>query len=215
MKKILVVEDDQSISELIGIHLTLNDYEVDYAYNGLEGQISLNENRYDMVILDLMMPIVNGYELLPEITKKQLPVIILSAKDQLEDKIKGFHLGADDYLTKPFEAIELMMRVKALLKRCDTTTEIYQRNNLEINFTNRKVIFSNEEIDLTLKEYDLLCYLAQHEGIALSRDKLLEEVWDYAYAGHTRTVDIHIQKLRQKLDIPIETVYKYGYRLEK
>lgn len=214
MHKILVIEDDRSISELIGIHLKLNGYDVDFSYNGLEGRNSLNEKTYNLVLLDLMMPILNGYELLPEIVKKNIPVIILSAKDQLEDKIKGFHLGAEDYLTKPFEALELMMRVKALLKRCQNTKKVYKKNNLEINFTNRKVSKSSKTIELTLKEYELLVYLVNNEGIALSRDKLLEEVWDYAYAGHTRTVDIHIQKLRHKLDLPIETVYKYGYRLE-
>jgi len=215
MHKILVVEDDQSISELIGIHLKLSGYKAEFAYNGLTAKNSLYENSYDLVILDIMMPILNGFELLPDIVSKKIPVIVLSAKDQLEDKIKGFDLGADDYLTKPFQAIELMMRVKALLKRCQSVDQVYIKNDININFTNRKIKKSGRSVDLTLKEYDLLFYLIKNEGIALSREKLLEEVWDYAYMGNSRTVDMHIKKLRQKLQLPIETVYKYGYRLEK
>lgn len=215
MNKILVVEDDQSIAELIGIHLKLNGYQVEFAHNGLIAKNFLIENAYDLIILDLMMPILNGFDLLPDIVSKNIPVIILSAKDQLQDKIKGFDLGADDYLTKPFQAIELMMRVRALLKRCQPCDDLYIKEDIRINFTNRQITKSDKPIELTLKEYDLLAYLVKNAGVALSRDQLLEEVWDYAYIGNSRTVDMHVQKLRQKLQLPIETIYKYGYRLEK
>ena len=211
---ILIVEDDQNIAELIEIHLKLNNFEVEIASNGIEGQLCIEERDYDLIILDLMMPIMNGFELLPLIKKKNMPVIILSAKDQLEDKIKGFHLGADDYLTKPFEAVELIMRVKAILNRTHKKIEGYHKHGIALDFSNRVIKKSNKSIDLTLKEYDLLLYLIKNEGIALSRDKLLEEVWDYSFMGESRTVDIHVQKLRKKLELPIETIYKYGYRLE-
>jgi len=211
---ILVVEDDKSISDLIKIHLELNEFKVCQAYNGLEGKESVETNDYDLIILDLMMPTMSGYELLPVLREKGIPVIILSAKNQLEDKVKGFHLGADDYLTKPFEAIELMMRVKAVLSRTSKSVTTYIKHGLTIEWKKRLVYKEEKLIDLTLKEYELLMYLIENEGIALSRNQLLEAVWDYDFMGESRTVDTHIQKLRKKLEIPIETIYKYGYRLE-
>lgn len=211
---ILIAEDDKSIAELIEIHLNLQGYQVDIALNGQEALSLIEERCFDMIILDLMMPIINGYEVLQHIRNKDIPVIILSAKDQLEDKIKGFDLGVDDYLTKPFEAVELMMRVKAILKRSQKESR-YIKHHVMVDNKNRLVTYKDDPIDLTLKEYDLLNFLILNEGMALSREKLLEEVWDYSYMGNSRTVDIHIQKLRKKLNLPIETVYKYGYRLEK
>lgn len=211
---ILIVEDDKSISDLIRIHLELNNFKVSQAFNGLEGQDSIEKSEFDLIILDLMMPMMSGYDLLPMIKKADIPVIILSAKNQLEDKVKGFHLGADDYLTKPFEALELMMRVKAVLGRTNKNATTYIKHGLTIEWKKRLVYKESVLIDLTLKEYELLMYLIENEGIALSRNQLLEAVWDYDFMGESRTVDTHIQKLRKKLAIPIETIYKYGYRLE-
>ncbi len=208
--KILVIEDDRSISELIEIQLSISGYDVVTASNGKEGLEKLSKD-IDLVILDIMMPVMNGYEVLEHI--KETPTIILSAKDQLDDKMKGFHLGADDYLAKPFELMELLMRVKAVLKR-NRPIRLYEKFGVKVDFENRIVLKGDRHINLTLKEYDLLSYLIENEGMALSRDCLLENVWDFAFAGSSRTVDIHIQKLRKKLEIPIETVYKYGYRLE-
>jgi len=208
--KILVIEDDRSISELIEIQLSISGYDVVTASNGKEGLEKLSKD-IDLVILDIMMHVMNGYEVLEHI--KETPTIILSAKDQLDDKMKGFHLGADDYLAKPFELMELLMRVKAVLKR-NRPIRLYEKFGVKVDFENRIVLKGDRHINLTLKEYDLLSYLIENEGMALSRDCLLENVWDFAFAGSSRTVDIHIQKLRKKLEIPIETVYKYGYRLE-
>lgn len=211
--KILVVEDENSIAELLEIQLKLHGYDVALASNGQMALERTYEDKFDLIILDMMMPIMTGFEFLEKI-EIDTPVIALTAKNQLEDKIKGFSLGVDDYVTKPFEFMELLMRIKAITKRTRVSKVCYDKFNVKVDLDCRQITRDGKKVVLTLKEYDLLEYLIKNEGIALSRDKLLEEVWDYAYAGNSRTVDIHVQKLRSKLGLPISTVYKYGYRLE-
>lgn len=216
MKRILVVEDEEPIRELIKLNLTMVGYEVVEAEDGEEGLNFINNDSLDLIILDIMIPKINGYELLPHIRTKNIPVILLTAKDSIKDKVKGLNLGADDYITKPFESVELIARINALLRRCEKRDNIKKFDDIEIHEDERRVFKNGKEIELTLKEFELLNLLLDNKGIALSREKILKYVWNYDFEGSTRTVDMHIQKLRHKLGTDkITTVYKVGYRLER
>lgn len=217
---ILVIEDEESIRELIKLNLQLAGYQVIEAADGLEGLNLLQQKRPNLVLLDIMLPKMDGYELLPRIIEKKIPVIILTAMDGLKDKIKGFQMGTDDYITKPFEAMELLARVKAVLRRSEQQevqpAAILVYGGIELHGDEHKVYLHGQEIELTLKEFELLQLLVEQKGKVLSREKLLEVIWGYEYEGNTRTVDIHIQRLRTKLNLEqITTVYKVGYRLEE
>lgn len=221
--RILVIEDEDSIRELVKLNLELVDFEVIEAADGLEGLNKVIQEKPDLVLLDLMLPKMDGYELLPKITERQIPVIILTAMNGLKDKIKGFNLGTDDYITKPFESMELLARIRAVLRRSQQTVQqqeeqaaqTLQYDDIVLHLDQHRVFHHGEEIELTLKEFELLRLLVEHKGKVLSREKLLEQVWDYGYEGNTRTVDMHIQRLRTKLQTDkISTVYKVGYRLE-
>lgn len=220
MERILVIEDEEPIRELVKINLMLAGYEVLEAKDGIEGLNLLKQQEVNLVLLDIMLPKMDGFELLPHITTLGIPVIFLTAMDNLTDKIKGFNLGADDYITKPFESIELLARVKALLRRSEAKSKPSLEKTLVFHeitllLDQHKVLKDGQEIELTFKEFELLRLLVENKNIALSRERLLELVWDYEYEGNTRTVDIHIQRLRNKLDTDrIKTVYKVGYRLE-
>lgn len=223
-QRILVIEDEDSIRELVKLNLQLADFEVLEAADGLEGLNKVVSEKPDLVLLDLMLPKIDGYELLPKITERNIPVIVLTAMNGLKDKIKGFNLGTDDYITKPFESMELLARIRAVLRRSGQSgeapekkeTKLLRYGNTELHLDEHKVIHNGAEIELTLKEFELLRLLVENKGKVLSREKLLEEVWDYGYEGNTRTVDMHIQRLRTKLQTDkITTVYKVGYRLEE
>lgn len=221
--RILVIEDEESIRELVKLNLQLADFEVLEAADGLEGFNKVVQEKPDLVLLDLMLPKMDGYELLPKITERQIPVIVLTAMNGLKDKMKGFHLGTDDYITKPFESMELLARIRAVLRRSQQAAqqqkkaepETLRYGDIELHLDQHRVFHRGQEIELTLKEFELLRLLVEHKGKVLSREKLLEQVWDYGYEGNTRTVDMHIQRLRTKLQTDqISTVYKVGYRLE-
>lgn len=215
MINILIVEDEEAISEFIKLNLSMVGYNTYQAFDGQEAVDMLGRNYIDLVLLDIMIPKLDGYELLPRIIKKDIPVILVTAKDGLEDRVMGLNLGADDYITKPFEGIELLARVNALLRRIGKQANKRSFDDVEVFIDQRKVLKAGNEIDLTFKEFDLLRILLEHKGLALSREKLLQLVWDYDFEGSTRTVDIHIQRLRSKLGTErIKTVYKVGYRLE-
>ncbi len=215
MTKILVIEDEEAISELIRLNLSMVGYSVEQAMDGQEGLDMIKSSKPDLILLDLMLPKIDGYDLLPEITSRNIPVILLTAKDSLKDKVMGFSLGADDYITKPFEGIELIARIKALLRRTSNPSEILTFDDITIVPSQRKVYKGKQEIDLTLKEFELLKVLVENKGVAFSREKLLEVVWETDFEGNTRTVDMHIQRLRSKLHTEkITTVYKIGYRME-
>lgn len=218
MSKILIIEDDVAIAELIKMNLDMYGFESLHASDGEEGY-NLLSLKPDLVILDIMIPKINGYELLPSIKKLNIPVIILTAKSSLKSKIDGFNLGADDYMTKPFENLELISRINAVLRRNEPIHVLDDEFRFDVDtkvlISSRKVIKSNVEIELTLKEFDLLHYFILNRGIALSRETLLNKIWSYDYFGNTRTVDMHVQKLRAKLQTEsIETVYKFGYRFD-
>lgn len=215
MERILIIEDEYAISELIKLNLSMVGYSTMQAMDGEEGLHMIKTKEIDLVILDIMLPKMDGYQLLPILAEKNIPVIILTAKNGVRDKVAGLNMGADDYITKPFEPIELLARVKAVLRRVGKDSEYREFDNIQIYMDRRKVYKNNVEIDLTPKEFELLSVLVDNKGIALTREKLLEYVWDYDYEGNTRTVDMHIQKLRSKLGTDkIKTVYKVGYRLE-
>lgn len=197
------------------MNLNMVGYDTIEAADGEEGLKCIKNEDIDLVMLDLMLPKISGYNLLPKILGRKIPVIVLTAKDSLKDKVLGLNMGADDYMVKPFEGTELIARVKAVLRRVGKADNIKTFDDIQVYVERRKVYKAGNEIELTFKEFDLLVMLLENRGIALSREKLLELVWGYDYAGDTRTVDIHIQKLRSKLMTDkIETVYKLGYRLE-
>lgn len=215
--KILVVDDEKLIRNVIKEYLLNEKYEVLEAENGFDALRVLNENKVDLIILDIMMPKMDGYECLKEIRKSlTIPVIMLSARKEEEDKLSGFNLGVDDYVTKPFSPKELVARVKAHLKR-NNSTDVYTYKDLEVDYLGRKVMIEGKEVSLTPKEYELLLYFIKNKKVALSREQLLSNVWDYDYYGDDRTVDTHVKMLRKSLgkyrDL-IKTVREVGYKYE-
>lgn len=223
MARILVVDDEPKIREVIKEYAVFDGHEVDEAEDGSKAIEMVRKNEYDIIILDIMMPHIDGYTACREIKKlKDIPVIMLSARAEEYDKLFGFELGVDDYIVKPFSAKELLARIKAVLKR-NTKTEVTDEKalkykGLEINFVAREVTVDGERVAMTPKEYDLLFYFVRNMNIALSREKILEEVWGFDFYGDDRTVDTHIKMLRNSLgqyrDL-IVTLRGLGYRFEK
>ena len=217
---ILVIEDDSNIQELISEFLSAEGYQVDTANDGLEGIQKFKQGSYDLVILDIMMPKLDGLAVCRNIREvSNTPIILLTAKSQEEDKLLGYELGADDYMTKPFSPKVLLAKAKALLRRTGTLNDknILDFNGLTINKLSHEVKLNGEELLLSPKEYDLLIYLSSNEGIALSRDRILDNVWGYDYFGDIRTVDTNIKRLREKLLDKanyIATVRGSGYKFE-
>lgn len=215
MASILIVEDEEAINQLIRQNLRLAGHECMQVYDGLEAKHVLeNASGFDLIIMDVMLPHIDGFHLMQYV--KDIPVIFLTAKSQLEDKITGLTSGAWDYLTKPFEMLELIARVNLVLMKTQKESKGIRLNEVDVNLEARTVFRGSEEIELTKQEFDLLEILIRNRNIALSREKLLDLAWGYDYMGDTRTVDVHITKLRKKLDLEqqIKTVYKTGYRLE-
>ncbi len=215
MKKVLIIEDDAAINELLGIHLEIAGYSVSNCSTISEAQ-GLIQEKPSIIILDLGLPDGDGKALIPEIKEREIPIIILTARKSLTEKVKGLNQGADDYMEKPFESVELIARIKAILRRTSSDSEEVIIDNTEINLLERKAIKDNSNIMLTSKEWELLEYFIFNRGFLLSREQLLQSIWGQDYFGTTRTVDVHVQKLRQKMGLTsITTLYKQGYRLEK
>ncbi|MGM0369894.1 MAG: winged helix-turn-helix domain-containing protein [Bacillota bacterium] len=226
--KILVVDDEENIVKLVSYNLTQEGYEVIIANDGQDALTKAKQEKPDLMILDLMLPKVDGLDICRELRKNsntsELPIIILSAKEEEIDKILGLELGADDYVTKPFSPRELIARVKAVLRRTDysvdgQTDKILKTEGIELNLKKYQVKIEGNEINLTPKEFDLLSILIKHPGQVFSRDNLLEKVWDYNYHGDTRTVDVHIRRLRKKISQyssqqHIITVRGVGYKFK-
>ena len=215
-KNILVVDDDPTIGDLIQEVLEQAGYGVQRAYSGTEALLVLEHRRPDLVLLDLMLPGASGYELMDYIRPMDIPVIFLTAKTSVADRVKGLRLGADDYLGKPFEIIELLARVESVLRRYHKTEEVLEAGDLVIDVVSRVVKKNGEVVNLTKKEFDLLVMFVQNRNIALFREKIYEHVWESEYTGDSRTVDLHVQRLRRKVgwEDKIKPVYKVGYRLE-
>ncbi len=210
MSRILVVDDEANIRNVVREYAEFDDYEVDEAENGMEAVKKCREENYDLIIMDVMMPRLDGYSAVKEIKKtKDIPVIMLSARGEEYDKLFGFEIGIDDYVTKPFSPKELMARVKAVLSRHNASSSankqdgelgnVIEFGGLKIDVAGREVYVNGERASMTPKEYELLFYLVKNKGIALTRDKLLEEVWGYDFFGDDRTVDTHIKMLRNSL----------------
>lgn len=214
MAKILIVEDEYPINNLISKNLTLTGHECMSAYDGLNAIELIQSAKLDLIILDVMLPGLSGFDLIKLIG--DIPVIFVTAKSGLEDRLKGLSLGADDYIVKPFAMQELLARVSIVLRRTKRDDNTISFDGLTVDIGSRKVYRGDEKINLTPKEYALLEVLITHRNLALSREKLISMVWTYDYEGDTRTVDVHIQQLRQKLGLKdrIKTIYKVGYRLE-
>lgn len=215
--KILVVEDEAPIRDLISINLQLVGYEVFTAEDGIMAEKFLENQKVDLVLLDVMIPGIDGFSLIEKIKKHNIPVIFVTAKESVLDRVKGLRLGAEDYIIKPFETIELLARIEVVLRRYNKNKQTIKFKNIEVDTEQRIVKLNNKEVYLTVKEYELLVLLLQNKNMALSRDQILERVWGFEYGGETRTVDIHIQRIREKLDLKnnIKTVFKVGYRLEE
>lgn len=216
MRKILIVDDEERIRELIKMNLELAGYECSEAEDGEAAIEKMKEMKPDLALLDIMLPKKNGYEIAEDFIKADIPIIFLTAKDSVVDKVKGLKLGADDYIVKPFESMELLARIEAVLRRKGKDNEEFEFKGVKINFSTREVKVNNEPVEVTAQEFSLLEVLIKNKNLALSREKLLESAWGYDYYGDTRTVDMHIQRLRKKLNWEnvIVTVFKYGYRLE-
>jgi len=216
MANILIVEDEKSINDLIMMNLKLVGHEGKQAFDGNEAITVMDGFQPDLVILDVMLPDKDGFSLMEQNIFKDIPVIFLTAKDSITDKVKGLKLGADDYIVKPFEAVELLARVEAVLRRVKPAERITTIDNTIIYLDQRVISVDGTPVDLTNREFELLEVLINNRNIALSRDKLLDLAWGYDYFGDTRTVDVHITKLRKKLKFEnrIKTVFKLGYRLE-
>ena len=216
MAGILIVEDEKTINDLILMNLKLVGHSCRQVFDGNEAVAAVREFEPDLVLLDVMVPCKDGFSLMEEKAFGGTPVIFLTAKDSISDKVNGLKLGADDYITKPFEAVELLARVEAVLRRTKPTEQIFTIGNTVIHLDQRIAAVNNVPTDLTNREFELLEVLINNRNLALSREKLLDLAWGYDYFGDTRTVDVHITKLRKKLGLEehIKTVYKLGYRLE-
>lgn len=223
-EKILVVDDEEHIRELIKFNLENNGYKIVTADNGIDALKIAKDSRPQLVLLDLMLPGMDGYDVCKEIRKdintSSTPIIMITAKGEEFDKVLGLELGADDYLTKPFSVRELLARVKAVLRRTSVqqVDKSYKFGNITIDFEKHEVIEDNNKIELTLKEFELLEILIKNKGRVMTRDFLLDKIWGYEYIGETRTVDVHIRHLRQKIEKDdknpkyIETIRGIGYR---
>ena len=217
--KVLIVDDEELIRNIIKEYCHNEGYLTDEASDGLEAIEKVKKNDYDIIILDLMMPKLDGYSSYGEIKSiKNIPTIILSARSEEADKLLGFNLGVDDYMTKPFSPKELMARIKAVLKRNNKeNTDIFKYQTLQIDKIGHSVTIDNKEITLTPKEYNLLLYFIENKNVALSREQLLNKVWGYDFYGDDRTVDTHIKMLRNNLGKYrnlIKTVRAVGYKFE-
>ena len=227
--KILVIDDDPNICQLVRLYLEKENYQVECAYRGDQGIKMVQSVKPALIVLDIMLPGMDGWEVCRQVRKTEnTPILMLTAKDETFDKVLGLELGADDYMTKPFEPKELIARVKAILRRAQTPVgqegdddqKILEFENLTINMTDFTITYFGKKMELPPKEMELLYFLASHPGRVYTREQLLEQVWDFDYYGDSRTVDVHIKRLREKLpvdaDVPwrIKTVWGVGYKFE-
>lgn len=216
MLKILIVEDEKAIANLIRMNLTASGYQCTCVHDGLKAADVLEENSFDLILLDIMLPGADGYELMEQIRPMGTPVIFITAKGSLQDRVQGLRAGADDYITKPFEIVELIARVESVLRRTGKREERYEIGDVVVEPRSMLVTKGGVPVTLTHKEYELLLLFLRNRNIALFRDTIYERVWETEYTGDSRTVDLHVQRLRRKLGWQdrIVAIYKVGYRLE-
>ncbi|NMD38998.1 MAG: response regulator transcription factor [Christensenellaceae bacterium] len=212
MANILIIEDEKAISNMIAMNLKLVKYRPIIAYNAEEARQAINTYDIDLALVDVMLPGEDGFALAPFILEKNIPIIFLTAKTNLVDRVHGLNLGAEDYILKPFEPAELLARIDVALRHY-IKNNTYKDEYISIDFDAREVTCRGDVIELTSTEFELLAILVRNKSVALNRESLLKTVWGYDYVGETRTVDVHMQRLRKKLGVDlIQTVYKYGYK---
>lgn len=221
MTKILIVDDDVHIRELVLLFLKKEGYELYEAPDGIKALQLLEKVKIDLAVIDIMMPNMDGWELCRELREySNIPILMLTAKGETSQKVKGFELGADDYLVKPFEPLELAVRIKALLKRYNiTVSQTIEIGDFKLNRKTHEISFSDMDFTIPLKEFELLFKLASYPGKTFSREQLIEDIWGYDYDGDERTVDVHIKRLRERFSennfpFRIKTIWGLGYRLE-
>lgn len=217
MIQILIVEDERPISDLIRLNLTRAGYACRTAFDGEQAAAILEEQTFDLVLLDIMLPKIDGYELMSYLRTMEIPVIFLTAKASLEDRVKGLTSGAEDYIVKPFEIVELLARVNIVLRRYHKTEQQLRIRDIVADTENRTVTWQDSPVELTPKEFDLLELLLRNRNITLFRERIYEEIWGSEFSADSRTLDLHIQRLRKKLDLGdcLKTIFKVGYRLEE
>lgn len=215
MIRILIAEDDANIAKLIEATVAIGGYEGVVCADGAEAFERMEREQFDLVLLDVMLPKMSGFEIMRSRTSKT-PVIFITAKQELTDKVRGLRLGAEDYIVKPFEAMELLARIEVILRRVKKTAVVYEYGDISVNIEEHTCKLAGKQIYLTPKEFEVLVFFLQHKDVAISRDRLLSAVWGFEYEGESRTIDIHIQQLRKKLKLKerLITIPKLGYRLE-
>ena len=219
MITILIVEDDENIARMISTVLSIGGYRSEICADGALAVEKINQkvHGYDLVLLDIMLPGLDGFSVIQRIQSREVPVIFLTAMQNVSDKVKGLRLGAEDYIVKPFEAVELLARVDVVLRRSHRSQEVVTYGNITVYVQEHTALMDGNPVSLTPKEFDLLVFFLQNQDIALTRERLLAAVWGYDYAGETRTVDIHVQQLRRKMHLQnrLVTITKLGYRLNR
>ena len=216
MQKILIVEDDESIAKMLEATLEMARYRCGICRDGSFAPEEIREGKYDLVLLDVMLPGLDGFQIMEQIQELDTPVIFLTAKENVMDKVKGLRLGAEDYMTKPFEPMELLARIEVVLRRRNKGKTKYIYEDIQVDLERHQVRKGDQEISLTPKEFDVLVFFLQRQDIAVTREQLLASVWGYEFEGESRTVDIHVQQLRRKMQLQgkLVTIPKLGYRLE-
>lgn len=216
MIDILIVEDEMHISKMIEATLSIGGYRGHICGNGKEAVQRILEEKFDLILLDVMLPDMDGFQVIEEIRCREVPVIFLTAMQEVSDKVKGLKLGAEDYIVKPFEAVELLARIEVVLRRTHRNNNILNYKYITIDIDKHIVKKSGEIINLTPKEFEILVFFIQHVDIAITRERLLAAVWGYEFIGESRTIDIHVQHVRKKMDLndKLITIPKLGYRLE-
>lgn len=216
MNQILIIEDEKSIADMVKMCLTKNGYICETVNDGMTATKKIEEKRYDLILLDIMLPDIDGYDLIDYIKQFDIPVIFVTAKTSVPDRVKGLKLGAEDYISKPFDLEELLARVGTVLRRYHKAERILEVGKIKIDTLSRTVLLDGVLIPLPTKEYDLLLFLVRNKNIALYRESIFEQVWQEPYLGNTRTIDLHIQRLKKKLNLgdAIETIYKVGYKFK-
>lgn len=216
MIRILIVEDDPNIAKLIEATVAIGGYEGVVCANGAEAFQKMEQEEFDLILLDVMLPDMSGFEIMRNRTNTDTPVIFITARQELTDKVRGLRLGAEDYIVKPFEAMELLARIEVILRRVKKTAQVYEYRDISVNIEEHTCKKNGQLVYLTPKEFEVLVFFLQHKDVAVSRERLLSAVWGFEYEGETRTIDIHIQQLRKKLNLKecLVTIPKLGYRLE-
>lgn len=213
--KILIVEDDANIAKYIQTCLSVGSYESEICMDGRSAVEKVVSNCYDMILLDVMLPEMDGFEVMEKIKNYNIPVIYLSAMQDVANKVRGLKSGAEDYIVKPFETLELLARIDLVMKRYKKTLDVLEYGNIRLDIQKHTIEQDGILVTLTPKEFDVLAFFIQHQDIVISRERLLADIWGYQYEGETRTVDTHVQQVRRKLNLQglLVTVPKYGYKL--